>query len=317
MVNKVAHPLVSVIMPCYNGAAYIEAAILSVLEQSYPNIELIIVNDGSTDHSLQVITPYLEQVKCITQENQGVSCARNHGVAHASGAYIAFLDSDDYWSVDFVSEMVAAMADPEVAIAYCGWQNVGKKLGEPFIPANYETDEKLAKLLAFACLWPIHGAMIRASMLPPNEPFNPSLRACEDYDLWLRIACFHPIRLVPKVLAFYRHHHSGQSTSDQAMIARYNLWVKNQFLAENPSIKAAFSASQVKQFCAGAFMQRGYRCLWQGDLTSAYGIFRYALLHGLLALKDLKYALPTLLPVSWYCRLLKGRGLGTAQSATK
>jgi glycosyltransferase involved in cell wall biosynthesis len=296
-------PLVSIIMPCYNGGAFLAEAIASVLGQTLQDFELIVVDDGSTDGSAGILARYGDRVRVIRQANRGVSAARNAGIEAASGEFIAFLDADDYWEPDFLDAMVKGMADPRTAIAYCGWQNVGVGQGKPFVPPDYEGAEKMHHLLRFASLWPIHAILIRRSLMPVGVPFNPAYPACEDYDLWLRIASFHRIQLVPRVLAYYRKHGDANATSDQARVARYNLLVKQRFLADFPALKRRIPRARLRGYLAGGVVDRGYRCLWKGDLKNAHGIFRYALTQGVVGLKDLKYAVPSLLPFSLFARL--------------
>jgi glycosyltransferase involved in cell wall biosynthesis len=297
-------PLVSIVMPCYNGEAFLAEAVDSVLGQTCQDFELIVVDDGSTDGSAAVLARYGERIRVLRQANAGVSAARNAGIAAARGDFIAFLDSDDWWEPDFLAEMVAAMADPRTAIAYCGWQNVGVGEGKPFVPPDYEGPDKMHHLLRFASLWPIHAILIRRSLMPPGVPFNPAYPACEDYDLWLRIAAFHPIRLVPRVLAYYRKHGDANATSDQARVARFNLLVKQRFLADFPELAQRISRARRREYLAGGVVDRGYRCLWKGDLKNAHGIFRHALRAGVVGLKDLKYAIPALLPFDLFQRLV-------------
>ena len=301
-------PLVSVIMPCYNGEAYLSESIDSVLNQDFTDFELIVVDDGSTDNSIATLRSYGSKIRIVNQDHTGVSAARNTGISMAKGEFIAFLDCDDYWAPNFLSDMVTDMNDPGIVLTYCGWQSVGVKEGQPFIPPDYETPEKLEHLLRFACLWPIHAVLVRRDILPKPVVFNPDYPACEDYDLWLRIAAFNRIRLVPKVLAFYRKHDKGQATDNQATVAHYNLLVKRRFIDEYPSVCQGVSLAQLRNFCTECFIKRGYDCLWKGELRSAHRIFRSALRLRLVSIKDLKYALPTLLPYSLYCALLKKRG---------
>lgn len=300
-------PLVSVVMPCHNGEAFLAEAIDSVLGQTMRDFELIVVDDGSTDGSPAILAGYGDRIRVLRQRNQGVSAARNAAIAAAQGSFIAFLDSDDYWEPEFLQAMLDAMSAPDVALAYCGWQNVGVGAGKPFVPPDYEGPEKLHHLLRFASLWPIHAILIRRSLMPEGVPFNPAYPACEDYDLWLRIAAFHPIRRVPRVLAYYRKHGDANATSDQARVARYNLLVKRRFLAEFPELAHRITRRQLRGYLAGGVVDRGYRCLWKGDLKNAHGIFRHALTAGVIGVKDLKYALPALLPFHLYTRLIAMR----------
>jgi glycosyltransferase involved in cell wall biosynthesis len=293
-----AKPVVSVVMPCYNGEAFLAAAVDSVLGQTFRDFELIVIDDGSTDRSADILTGYGERIHVIRQGNRGVSAARNAGIGAARGDFIAFLDADDWWEPDFLAEMVAAMADPRTAIAYCGWQNVGVGAGKPFVPPDYEGPDKMHHLLRFASLWPIHAILIRRSTMPPGMPFNPEYPACEDYDLWLRIASFHRIQLVPRVLAYYRKHGETNATTNQARVARYNLLVKQRFLADFPRVAQRIPRTKRRAYLAGGVIDRGYRCLWGGDLKNAHGIFRHALFHGLVGQADVRYAIAALLPFS-------------------
>lgn len=291
-------------MPCYNGVAFLAVAVDSVLAQTYRDFELIVVDDGSTDRSAEILAGYGERVSVIRQANRGVSAARNTGIKQSRGEFIGFLDSDDYWDPEFLAEMVQGMADPRTAIAYCGWQNIGVGEGRPFVPPDYEGADKMHHLLRFASLWPIHAILIRRSLMPAGLPFNPEYPACEDYDLWLRIASFHRIQRVPRVLAYYRRHGGANATSDQARVARYNLLVKRRFLDDFPEIRQRISRKLRREYLAGGVVDRGYRCLWRGDLENAHGIFRQALRAGLVGLKDLKYAIPALLPFELFARLV-------------
>jgi glycosyltransferase involved in cell wall biosynthesis len=297
-------PLVSIIMPCYNGEAFLAEAIDSVLAQTFQGFELIVVDDGSTDKSADILARFASRVRVIRQTNRGVSAARNTGIHESKGEFIAFLDADDHWEPDFLDDMVQGLADPRTAIAYCGWQNVGVGGGKPFVPPDYEGADKMHHLLRFASLWPIHAILIRRNLMPAGVPFNPAYPACEDYDLWLRIASFHRIQLVPRVLAYYRKHGDANATSDQVRVARFNLLVKQRFLADFPELARKIPRTQRRVYLAGGVVDRGYRCLWSGDLRNAHGIFRHALGQGVLGIKDLRYALPAQLPFDLFARLV-------------
>ena len=229
---------VSVIMPCYNGERYLEESIQCVLNQSYKDIELIIVDDGSTDNSKNIIKTYGERIKLFEQTNKGPYPARNLGIQHSTGEFIAFLDADDYWTPDFIEKLYQALKPGNAALAYCGWQNVGipGKTSEPYIPPDYETEDKLYAFLRSAAPWPIHAALVRASVLKEAGGFDEDFHTCMDYDLWLRIGAKQPIIRVSEVMAFYRHHEQGQITSTQWRQA-YNTWmVKKKFIKANPEM---------------------------------------------------------------------------------
>ena len=156
---------ISVIIPCYNAEGFIESSINSVLEQDYENIELIVVNDGSSDTSLDVLRKFGNDIVLINQKNQGASIARNSGLKKATGEYIAFLDSDDYWDKKFLRKMHKKAIDESVKLVYCGWQHVGNYPNkDPFIPPDYELMENKNELMIQAARWPIHAVLLHRSV---------------------------------------------------------------------------------------------------------------------------------------------------------
>jgi glycosyltransferase involved in cell wall biosynthesis len=297
---------VSVIMPCYNGERYLEESIQCVLNQSYKDIELIIVDDGSTDNSKDIIKTYGNRLRLFEQTNKGPYPARNLGIQHSTGEFIAFLDADDYWTPDFIEKLFKALNPSNAALAYCGWQNVGipGKTSEPYIPPDYETEDKLYAFLRAAAPWPIHAALVRASILKEAGGFDENFSTCMDYDLWLRIGANQPIIRVSEVMAFYRHHEQGQITSTQWRQA-YNTWmVKKKFVKANPEMISKLPEQTLTKLIDGALLKRGYDAYWKRDTVSAQKIFRIALKTGGWTLKDLKYLLPAMLPESLYKKLI-------------
>lgn len=309
-----APPLISVIMPCFNAAPYVEEAVRSVLDQTYPGVELIVVDDGSTDKSPEIVArlsgEYAGRLTQVAQDNAGPYAARNHGLRLAKGEFVAFLDADDWWSRDCLEKLLAAVhEDPACALAYCGWQNVGREggAGAPYVPPDYELEDKAARFLRAAAPWPIHAALVRRSVMDEVGGFDLDLPTCMDYDLWLRIAVARPIRLVPEVLAFYRHHQSGQITSTQWRQARNTWLVKRKFLRQHPDLVSHLSRTQLRDLVDGALLRRGYDNFWKRDLVSAQRIFRMSLAKGGWRAKDLVYLLPALLPEPLYQKLVKSR----------
>src|SRR4030067_35161 len=159
--------LISVIMPCFNAKKYLREAIESVTGQTYANVELIVVDDGSTDNSMDIAQSYGDRVILIKQNNKGPSPARNRGLMASKGKFIAFLDADDYWRADLLEKMHAALHNSDAVEAYCGWQNIGLEGGggKPYIPPDYESGNKVKLFLQHAAPWPIHAALIKRSAL--------------------------------------------------------------------------------------------------------------------------------------------------------
>jgi glycosyltransferase involved in cell wall biosynthesis len=300
-------PCVSIIMPCYNAAAHLPSSVGSVLAQTFNDWELIAIDDGSSDATLDWLRKQSDpRFRIHSQANQGVSAARNAGLARASGRYVAFLDADDTWAAHFLGKMVAALqANPSAVLAYCGWQNLGLTggRGEPFVPPDYENDKKAETLFA-GCRWPVHAALvIRVAVLAAGG-FDRTLKNAEDYALWLRVATTAPIIRVPEVLAFYHFHGGEQASGDHARAALQHWQVQQEYLAGHPELGTVLGKSRARELMIGALLARGYACYWQRDLPAARKIFRAVMKQVYGTLTDWKYMLPAWLPLSWHQRLI-------------
>ena len=148
---------VSAIIPVYNGAATIVEAIDSALAQSYPSLEVIVVNDGSTDATAEVLRRYAERVKVIDQANGGIAAARNAGVAMANSEYLAFLDADDIWTPAMIERTVTALdGSPDCVLAFTNCAVIdsdGRDLDSALIGAGVDHAPTLGEMLSQ--LWPI------------------------------------------------------------------------------------------------------------------------------------------------------------------
>jgi glycosyltransferase involved in cell wall biosynthesis len=292
-------PLISIIMPCLNGEEHIQTAIDSVLAQTFGDYELIVVDNGSTDRTPEILRAVNDpRLKVLDLRERGVSLARNLGLREARGSMIAFLDSDDTWNAEFLEKMhKALMSDGKAVLAYCGWQNLGlpEPRGEPFIPPDYETPDKAATLLA-GCRWPIHACLTRYAAITGVDGFNTRLTIGEDYLLWMEVSIIGPIIRVPEVLATYHHHHGVQATHNQALAALDTLKAKQIFLQRHPDIVAHLGAHRIESLTWDKLIQQGNVLHWQGDLKSARPVFRKALLAGHGSFSAKLRMLPSLLP---------------------
>lgn len=299
-------------MPCYNAAAHLPRSVGSVRAQGFAGWELIVVDDGSTDGSAEVLRTLASgdaRIRPVRQDNAGAAVARNRGLAEVRGRYTAFLDADDTWHPDFLGAMVDALeAHPEAGLAYCGWQNVGLGGGrdDPYLPPDYEAGDKTATLLR-SCPWPIHGALTRSELIRHAGGFDESFRSCMDYDLWLRLGTAHRLVRVGRVLAYYHHHGDTQITAGRARLALNHRRVQAKFLAENPSMPATLGRERVRALTAGELLRRGYVAYWRRDLTTSRTIFRAVMREGYGGWKDWLYMLPSWLPERWHRQLLRLR----------
>jgi glycosyltransferase involved in cell wall biosynthesis len=294
-------------MPCYNRVHTIATSIESVLAQSFTAWELIVVDDGSTDGSALIVQGFNERrIKLHTQKNSGVCRARNAGISHAQGSLIAFLDTDDTWHPDCLSQLYDALTRGNAGLAYCGWQNIGLPggQGEPFVPPDYECTEKLA-LLFQNCRWPIHACLTYKTAIVDAGMFNESILTSEDYLLWLNIALNHPLIRVPEVLAYYHFHAGEQATQHKAKIALNHCLAQKLFLRQHPeAITTLGDTPQVRQLMYGELLKQGYDCYWRRDLHNARAIFRQVMKRGYGNFCDWKYMLPALLPYPLHKQLI-------------
>jgi glycosyltransferase involved in cell wall biosynthesis len=201
---------VSVIIPTFNRAAFLKEAIDSVLSQSYQDFELIVVDDGSTDLTQDVIREYPE-LTYIHQGNQGVSAARNRGLQVATGEYVAFLDSDDLWVKEKLQVQMTWMeANPDSIACYTDeiWIRRGKRVN-PMKKHQKYSGWIFDKCLPLCIISPSSILMHRA-LFQKVGLFDENLPVCEDYDLWLRIAKDYPIHFIPMSLIIKRGGHPDQ-----------------------------------------------------------------------------------------------------------
>ncbi|NVM20749.1 MAG: glycosyltransferase [Desulfobacterales bacterium] len=210
-------PTVSVIIPTHNRARLLKEALGSVLAQDFRDFELIVVDDGSTDDTSQLLGSY-PQILVVRQDHHGVSAARNSGIALASGRFVAFLDSDDLWLPGKLSTQAAFFeSDPTALI--CQTEEVWIRNG---IRVNPKKRHKKHSGMIFEhclelCLVSPSAVMMQRRLLEEVGGFDESLPACEDYDLWLRIACRFPIYLISSPLVIKRGGHEDQLSSEPGL----------------------------------------------------------------------------------------------------
>ena len=212
------HPLVTVIIPTYNRSWILSAAIDSVLTQSYPHFELLVVDDGSTDDTSALLQDYGGRIRILRQPNQGVSAARNLGIAAAAGSLIAFLDSDDLWLPAKLARQVDFFrAHPQALI--CQTQETWVRNG---VRVNPKKRHRKRSGMIFEpslelCLVSPSAVMLRRELLDVVGCFDVSLPACEDYDLWLRIGSRWPIFLMDEPLILKRGGHADQLSNTPSL----------------------------------------------------------------------------------------------------
>jgi glycosyltransferase involved in cell wall biosynthesis len=203
--------LTTVVIPTHNRRAMVREAINSVLGQRGADFEVIVVDDGSTDGTNTSLREFGDHIRVLTTENRGVSAARNLGVASGSGELIAFLDSDDQWLPGKLTSQVAFMRDhPHAEI--CQTDEIWIRNGRRVNSCNHhrKPDGAIFARSLELCLVSPSAVMLRRALFDRLGGFDESLPACEDYDLWLRIACDTEVWLLPEPLVIKRGGHADQ-----------------------------------------------------------------------------------------------------------
>ncbi|MEL6580488.1 MAG: glycosyltransferase [Cyanobacteria bacterium J06607_15] len=202
-----SNDLISVVIPAYNAAATILETVNSVLAQTYTNFELIIINDGSSDRTLNLLQDITDsRLKIYSYENAGLSTARNRGVERSQGEFISFLDADDCWTPNKLERQIAALQNnPQAALAYSRVYFKYETEAASYADTSViYTGNVYAELLLKNFLHNGSNALISRNILAQVGLFDPQLKAVEDWDLYLRIAAQYDFILVPEVQIIYR-----------------------------------------------------------------------------------------------------------------
>ena len=282
-------PLVSVIMPAYNCAAFVNEAIESVLGQDYENKELIVVDDGSTDATAEAIAGFGDRLRVIRQPNRGPAAARNRGVAEARGSYLAFLDGDDVWLPGkLATQMAYVVEHPEVKIVFTGFARWWPQQGGTYPPAHDiaawsakdvigpEYSGYLYTTLLLNSVICIITAIIERAAFVVLDGFDENLRVGEDYDFWMRASRVCPAHKIDLITALYRMRpQSATRGTPLAMSYEYAVLKRTleRFGTTGPDWQQVDEASLHARL-ANLCFAHGYRHFWRGDPRIAAAAFR-------------------------------------------
>ena len=227
-------PLVSVVVPVFNGEKYVAEAIDSILAQDYPAMEIIVVDDGSSDSTLGILATYGNRIRVLQQANKGSAAARNLGVASANGHYIAFLDADDYWFPGKVAQQVAALQATGCRMSYSNfkfwhpvdgvWPQASTMLAAENAPGAGCIEKRwvYADLLLDCLVW-TSTVMVEKALLLAVGGFDEQLRKGQDYDLWLRLSRVVEMAAMPGITALYRIHGESITHAPNARCFEYEI----------------------------------------------------------------------------------------------
>ena len=230
--------LVSVITPCYNGEKYIKETIDSVIAQTYSNWEMIIIDDGSTDKSGEIIDQYLKKdkrIKLICQKNAGSAAARNNGIKRAEGRYIALLDADDLWKPFFLEKQIAYMKKNDAVCVFCSYARIdsqSKEILRPTYAKKVLTKKDMRVMNYIGCLTGLYD-ITRHGKIYLKESLR-SIR--DDYAYWYDIVALENRAYGnPEILANYRVL-SNSTTGNKKKLIKKQYEFYRTYLNENPFI---------------------------------------------------------------------------------
>ena len=223
-------PLVSAVIPTFNRGWTICRAVESVLCQDYPHIETIVVDDGSSDNTGEKLSPYADRIRIIEQKNLGVSAARNTGIMASSGELIAFLDSDDLWQEDKISNQTAFFAEHPNAMI-CQTEEIWIRNGRRVNPAkkHKKPSGMIFEPSLHLCLVSPSAVMMKRSLFSVKGLFDERLPACEDYELWLRVSVDTPVHLLDTVGTVKTGGHDDQLSKNHSL-DRYRIYAIEKLL---------------------------------------------------------------------------------------
>lgn len=212
-------PKISIIIPTYNYARFLPEAIESVLKQTYKDYEIIVVDDGSTDNTKEIIDKYKDKIRYIYQENKGLPSARNTGIKSAKGEYFAFLDSDDVFLPEKLELQIGRFdRNSSLGMVYtyrCFFNEKGvrkKSISENrFLVGKIQTELFLGNVI------PVSSTVVNRKCFEKVGLFDESLTSAEDYDLWLRLSHYFEVDCVPMPLVKIRLHSSNMSRNLERM----------------------------------------------------------------------------------------------------
>lgn len=300
-------PLVSVIVPTYNCGGFVGAAIDSVLSQAYAPLEVIAVDDGSTDDTVQVLGGFGERVRVFTQANRGPAAARNHAVRQARGDYLAFLDGDDLWLPGQPAVLMGHVEKhPDTRVIYGNWGVWHPEADGSFapLPAFDLKDDPVvdaagsgwiySKLL-FDSIIHIIAAVIHRSVYDAVQGFDETLRTGSDYDFWLKVSRAYPVVKLDRPVAVYRQNHTSVTYTVRRENNAYRLLKRalDTYGLADTAGHAVPRRAAANRLAELAFVH-GYRHYWQGDAQVAQQSFMQSLAHRPWQPKAAAYALAAL-----------------------
>ena len=265
-------PVVSIVIPVYNGSNYLREAVDSALQQTYGRTEVIVVDDGSDDggRTDAIIRSYGDRVRRFRKPNGGVSTALNHGLREMTGEWFAWLSHDDRFAADRIEQdMIAAAERPEARVLFCPIKVIdgaGNVIREPVYPVDRVTNPRDALRLGGVdmCAMTIH-----RSCFARVGPFNEANRTTQDVEMTLRLSAAFPFLLSPRAVTFKRVH-PARGTETEAGQVRRDIRLLMDVVHDHLSVRGFFPG------LADGGTGPADAWIWMGDLYRSYGAHTYA-----------------------------------------
>jgi glycosyltransferase involved in cell wall biosynthesis len=263
-------PEVSVIIPTYNRSERVVRAVQSVLDQSFKDLEILVVDDGSTDDTEARLVPYGSSIKYMRQPaNRGASAARNKGIDNSSGTWIAFLDSDDYWlkeKLHFQMEFLHRIPDAVACQTQEIWIRRGRRVNPKKI--HKKPSGEIFQHSLRLCLVSPSSVVLKRSLFDEIGLFDETLEVAEDYDLWLRISCRYPIHLIERDLVVKEGGHEDQLSRKHTGMDRFRIRAIVKLL--NSGILSSYQVTAALEELAIKCKIYGNGCIRRGRQKEGY-----------------------------------------------
>ncbi|MGR3310382.1 MAG: glycosyltransferase [Candidatus Brocadiales bacterium] len=272
-------PRVSVIIPTYNSATFLPEAIESVFAQTYKDYEIIVIDDGSTDNTKEVLNPYFDKIKYIYQQNHGAGSARNTGIKHSQGEYIAFLDADDIWLPEKLHIQANYLDNnPEIAMVYSQCLQVST---DGRLTKKRSRDRNLPSGEVFNILF-LHNFVFTSTVVVRNRVlsaiglFDESFTISQDRDLWLRVAGEFKVSGIHKPLCKYRNAGGSLSKNREILFEEKRRVIEKHYKLSK-DLGRPIAPALYKKALARLLYRVGNLHLAQGDKKKALEKFSLSL----------------------------------------
>lgn len=275
-------PFFSIIIPCYNQAHYLVDCLDSLLAQSFNEWEAFVINDGSTDHTNELVATYMEKdnrIKLIEQHNQGLSAARNAGIKSANGKRLIFLDADDFFYDDALAVIFneAELVDDATMVQY-GYAYITEQKESILRKVIPVSKEQLIPDIFYGVPGPCHTLAVSKALVDECGSFDTSLKSLEDWDFWIRaVKCGAKIKTIPQPLVYYRYVKNSMSRNAFVMFESFKKVAsraiqKDERISHNAPGNKAYNI-QIQQTLNGALIRMLGVSIMQGKIEASVDLF--------------------------------------------